>query len=75
MSTPISTAMNFVGNVLENFTQDPKAAQNIEFAPGVAMDVLSHTPPDTFSNIPHFDFEAGNSDAAALSAAGGAGGV
>jgi hypothetical protein len=64
MSTPLATPMNFMGNVLENFNQDPHAAQNIELAPGVAMDVLRNAPADTFANIPHFEFEAGNSDTA-----------
>lgn len=70
MSTPLSTPMNFMGNVLENFNQDPKAAQNIELAPGVAMDVLRNAPADTFANIPHFEYEAENSDTAALSGPG-----
>lgn len=56
MASSLSTPMNFMGNVLNNFAQDPQAAQYGELAIGVALDTLRNTPVDLFSNIPHFNY-------------------
>lgn len=66
MATSLSTPMNFIGSVLENIQQDPKAAQYPELAVGVAVDTLKNTPIDLFSNIPHFQTEVDNSESSAL---------
>lgn len=66
MASPLSTPMNFMGNVLDNITQDPKAAHYPELAIGVAVDTLRNTPPDLFSNIPHFQSEVDTSERTAL---------
>ena len=66
MAASLATPMNFMGNVLDNIQQDPKAAQFPELAIGVAVDTLRNTPVNLFSNIPHFQSEADNSDSPAL---------
>lgn len=66
MAASLATPMNFMGNVLDNITQDPKAAQYPELAIGVAVDTLRNTPVDLFSNIPHFQSEVDNSESSAL---------
>jgi hypothetical protein len=66
MSSSLSTPMNFLGNVLDNIQQDPKAAQFPELGVGVAVDALRNTPVDLFSNIPHFQTEVDNSESPAL---------
>lgn len=68
MASSLSTPMNFMGNILDNIQQDPKAAQFPELAIGVAVDTLKNTPIDLFSNIPHFQPEVDNSDSPALPA-------
>lgn len=66
MAFSLSTPMNFMGNVLDNITQDPKAAQYPDLAIGVAVDTLRNTPVDLFSNIPHFQSEVDTSERTAL---------
>lgn len=66
MASSLSTPMNFIGNVMDNIQQDPKAAQFPELAVGVAVDTLKNTPIGLFSNIPHFQYEVDNSDSSAL---------
>lgn len=70
MAASLSTPMNFMGNVLDNIQQDPKAAQYPELAVGVAVDTLRNTPVDLFSNIPHFESEVDDSDSPALPVSG-----
>lgn len=70
MATSLATPMNFMGNILDNIQQDPKAAQFPELAIGVAVDALRHTPVNLFSNIPHFQSEVDNSDSSALPVSG-----
>lgn len=66
MAASLATPMNFMGNVLDNIQQDPKAAQYPELGIGVAVDTLKNTPADLFSNIPHFASEVDNSESSAL---------
>lgn len=66
MASSLATPMNFMGNVLDNIQQDPKAAQFPELGIGVAVDTLRNTPVDLFSNIPHFQTEVDNSESSAL---------
>jgi len=66
MAASLSTPMNFMGNILENIQQDPKAAQYPELAVGVAADALRNTPVNLFSNIPHFESEVDNSESPTL---------
>lgn len=68
MSFSLSTPMNFMGNVLDNIQQDPKAAQFPELGVGVAVDTLRNTPVDLFSNIPHFQSEVDNGGSPASTA-------
>jgi len=68
MASSLATPMNFLGNVLDNIQQDPKAAQFPELAVGVAVDTLRNTPVDLFSNIPHFQSEVNDSESSALPA-------
>lgn len=66
MAASLATPMNFMGNVLDNIQQDPKAAQFPELGIGVAVDTLRNTPVDLFSNIPHFQSEADNSESSTI---------
>jgi len=66
MAISLATPMNFMGNVLDNILQDPKAVQYPELAVGVAVDVLRNTPVNLFSNIPHFESEVDNSESPTL---------
>lgn len=56
MASSLSTPMNFMANVLDNFRQDPQASQYPMLAAGVAVDTLKNTPIDLFSNVPHFNY-------------------
>lgn len=66
MTSSLSMSMNFIGNVLDNVQQDPKAAQFPELAVGVAVDTLRNTPINLFSNIPHFQSEVDDSEHSTL---------
>lgn len=68
MASSLATPMNFMGNVLDNITQDPKAAQYPELAVGVAVDTLRNLPVNIFSNIPHYQTEVDDSESSALPA-------
>lgn len=63
MASSLSTPMNFMANVLDNFRQDPQASQYPELAVGVAVDTLKNTPINLFSNIPHFNIGVENESA------------
>jgi len=66
VSSSLATPMNFMGNVLDNIQQDPKAAQFPELGIGVAVDTLRNIPVDLFSNIPHFQSEVDDAGSPAL---------
>lgn len=70
MASSLATPMNFMGNVMDNIQQDPKAAQFPELAVGVAVDTLRNIPVDLFSNIPHFQIGVDSSEPSAISAGG-----
>lgn len=64
MASSLSTPMNFMANVLDNFLQDPHASQYPQLAAGVAVDTLKNTPVDLFSNIPHFNIGVDENESA-----------
>lgn len=66
MTLSVATAINFVGNVMDNLQQDPQAAQHPELHPGIALDALKNTPVEMFSNIPLYNTEADNNESSAV---------